>query len=268
MLVELRITNFAIIDSLQLEFDPGLVILTGETGAGKSIIMGALDMLLGSRVDMTALRQGMDYASVEAVFKIPPTIKENLLEILKEEEVLDGSEYLTLTREMRADRPNIAKVNGHRTNVALLVELGESLVDIHGQSEHLSLMKVSQHLGLLDRYADITGLLDTYQEVFRQLIQTQNELAKLRQIDLEADQRKELLAFQIEEIELAGLQEGEEDQLAERRNRLMNAEKLSDLGQKILVVLDDAPGNQPTSGRYIEDRSDPGTAIWKNSWFK
>jgi DNA repair protein RecN (Recombination protein N) len=260
MLVELRITNFAIIDSLQLEFDPGLVILTGETGAGKSIIMGALDMLLGSRVDMTALRQGMDYASVEAVFKIPPTIKENLLEILKEEEVLDGSEYLTLTREMRADRPNIAKVNGHRTNVALLVELGESLVDIHGQSEHLSLMKVSQHLGLLDRYADITGLLDTYQEVFRQLIQTQNELAKLRQIDLEADQRKELLAFQIEEIELAGLQEGEEDQLAERRNRLMNAEKLSDLGQKILVVLDDAPGNQPTImdlvGQIIQSAED------------
>jgi len=246
MLVELRIKNFAIIDSLQLEFNPGLVILTGETGAGKSIIMGALEMLLGSRVDMSALRQGSDFASVEAVFKIPPTIKESLLKRLKEEEILDGTEYLTLTREMRADRPNIARVNGHRTNVALLVELGESLVDIHGQSEHLSLMKVSQHLGLLDRYANTAELLKAYQEVYSDLRQTQRELAKLRQIDLEADQRKDLLSFQIEEIELAGLQEGEEEQLAKRRNQLVNAEKLSDLCQKVLTILDDAPGNQPT----------------------
>jgi DNA repair protein RecN (Recombination protein N) len=246
MLVELYIKNFAIIDSLHLEFNPGLVILTGETGAGKSIIMGALEMLLGSRVDMSVLRQGSDFASVEAVFKIPANIKENLLKRLKEEEILDGSEFLTLTREMRADRPNIARVNGHRTNVGLLVELGESLVDIHGQSEHLSLMKISQHLGLLDRYANTSGLLAAFQETYRELQETQSELAKLKQIDLEADQRRELLSFQIEEIELAGLQIGEEERLAERRNQLMNAEKLSDLSHKILVVLDDAPGNQPT----------------------
>ena len=246
MLLELRISNFAIIDSLELEFNPGLVILTGETGAGKSIIMGALEMLLGSRVDMSTLRQGSDFASVEAVFKIPPTIKDNLLQRLRDEDLLDGTDYLTLTREMRADRPNIARVNGHRTNVALLVELGESLVDIHGQSEHLSLMNVNQHLGLLDRYAGTTELLAAYQEIYHQLRQTQKELDKLRQIDQEADQRKDLLSFQIEEIELAGLLEGEEDHLEERRNRLNNAEKLSDLSQKILIVLDDAPGNQPT----------------------
>ena len=107
-------------------------------------------------------------------------------------------------------------------------------------------MKVNQHLGLLDRYANTTNLLAAYQEIFRDLHQAQKELAKLRQIDREADQRRDLLAFQIEEIELAGLEEGEEDLLAERRNRLMNAEKLSDLSHKILIVLDDAPGNQPT----------------------
>lgn len=246
MLVELRITNFAIIESLHLEFKPGLVILTGETGAGKSIIMGALEMLLGARVDMSTLRQGSDIASVEAIFKIPPSIKDSLLQRLKDEELLDGTEYISLTREMRADRPNIARVNGHRASVALLVELGESLVDIHGQSEHLSLMKVSQHLGLLDRYANATVLLGEYQETYRELKQTQTELIRLRQIDQEAEQRKDLLSFQVEEIELGGLQEGEEDQLVEHRNRLMNAEKLSDLSQKILAVLDDAPGNQPT----------------------
>lgn len=246
MLLELRIKNFAIIDSLQLEFAPGLVILTGETGAGKSIIIGALEMLLGSRVDMSALRQGSDFASVEAVFRIPEEIKESTLKRLEEEAVSDGGQYLTLTREMRVDRPNIARVNGHRTNVAFLVELGESLVDIHGQSEHLSLMRVSQHLGLLDRYANTTNLLDAYQETYRELRNAQSELARLRQIDQEADKRRDLLAFQIEEIDLAILQEGEEGQLIERRNQLVNGEKLSELSHKILVVLDDAPGNQPT----------------------
>jgi DNA repair protein RecN (Recombination protein N) len=246
MLVELRITNFAIIESLQLEFDPGLVILTGETGAGKSIIMGALEMLLGARVDMSTLRQGSDYASVEAVFKIPSTIKADLLQRLKDEDLLDGTEFICLTREMRADRPNIARVNGHRASVALLVDLGESLVDIHGQSEHLSLMKVNQHVGLLDRYSNATEILGSYQETYGKLQQTQRELIRLKELDQEAEERKDLISFQIEEIDLAGLEEGEEDDLIEHRNRLMNAEKLSEISQKILAVLDDSPGNQPT----------------------
>ena len=246
MLLELRIKNFAIIDSLHLEFDSGLVILTGETGAGKSIIMGALETLLGSRVDMSTLRQGSDFASVEAVFKIPPQIKENLLKRLEDEDIMDGSEYITLTREMRADRPNIARVNGHRANVALLVELGESLVDIHGQSEHLSLMRVNQHLGLLDRFANTMDPLHAYQDVYGELQRVKGELARLRKVDQDADERKDLLAFQIEEIDLAGLVAGEEDQLSEQRNRLANAEKLSDLCQKMLVVLNDSPGDQPT----------------------
>lgn len=246
MLLELRINNFAIIDALHLEFDPGLVILTGETGAGKSIIMGALDMLLGLRVDMGTLRKGSDFASVEAVFKIPAHIKEPVLKLLEKEEILDGNEYLTLTRELRKDKRNTARVNGHRTNVAVLVELGEYLVDIHGQSEHLSLMRVKQHLGLLDRFAGTTGLLNAYTEVYDQLKNIQSDLAKLKQSDLEAEQRVELLAFQVDEIEKADLEVGEEEPLIERRNRLVNAEKLADLSQKVLILLDDAPGHQPT----------------------
>ena len=246
MLLELRIQNFAIIDSLHLEFHPGLVILTGETGAGKSIIMGALDMLLGQRVDMSTMRKGSEFASVEAVFKIPESSKEAVLDLLQKEDLLDDTEYLTLTRELRVDRPNIARINGHRSNVAVLVELGEHLVDIHGQSEHLSLMRVNQHLGLLDRFANTGSSLDDYQSVYRELRQVQGNLQRLRQIDLEADKRRELLAFQVEEIELAALQEGEEQDLVELRNRLVNAEKLAELSQHILVLLDEAPGNQPT----------------------
>ncbi len=246
MLVELRIRNFAIINSLDLEFDPGLVILTGETGAGKSIIMGALDMLLGQRVDMSTLRKGSEFASVEAVFRIPESVKEQVIQLLEKEDLLDGTEFLTMTRELRKDKRNIARVNGHKTNAAVLVELGQYLVDIHGQSEHLSLMRVNQHLGLLDRFAGTTEEVIEYQKVYKALKETQYDLDKLKQSDLEADKRKELLAFQVNEIEQAALKNGEEEPLVEHRNRLMNAEKLADLSQHILILLDDAPAHQPT----------------------
>ena len=246
MLLELRIKNFAIIETLTLEFSPRLIILTGETGAGKSIIMGALDMLLGQRVDMTTLRKGSEYASVEAVFKIPEVVKDPIIQLLKEEELLDDYENITLTRELRKDKRNIARVNGHRTTVGVLVQLGEYLVDIHGQSEHLSLMRVNQHMDLLDRFADTTEFLTEYQEVYTELKIVQAELNRLRKSDLEAEQRKELLAFQINEIEQAGLEVGEDKILLERRTRLANAEKLADVSQNILILLDDAPGHQPT----------------------
>jgi len=246
MLLELRIKNFAIIETLTLEFNPGLIILTGETGAGKSIIMGALDMLLGQRVDMTTLRKGSEFASVEAVFKIPESVRDPIIQLLEEEELLDDYENITLTRELRKDKRNTARVNGHRTNVGVLVQLGEYLVDIHGQSEHLSLMRVNQHLDLLDRFADTTELLKQYQDVYFELKAVQAELNRLRKSDLEAEQRKELLAFQVDEIEKAGLEDGEEKILLERRTRLANAEKLADVSQNILILLDDAPGHQPT----------------------
>ncbi len=246
MLLELRIKNFAIIETLTLEFSPGLIILTGETGAGKSIIMGALDMLLGQRVDMTTLRKGSEFASVEAVFKIPESVKDPIIQLLKEEDLLDDYENITLTRELRKDKRNTARVNGHRTNVGVLVQLGEYLVDIHGQSEHLSLMRVNQHQDLLDRFADTTELLTKYQDVYSELKVVQAELNRLRKSDLEAEQRKELLAFQIDEIEKAELEAGEDKILLERRTRLANAEKLADVSQNILILLDDAPGHQPT----------------------
>jgi DNA repair protein RecN (Recombination protein N) len=245
MLLELRIKNFAIIESLQLEFSPGLVILTGETGAGKSIIMGALDMLLGHRVDMSTLRKGSDFASVEASFKIPENVRIPIEDILRQEDLYEDSEYLTLTRELRKDKRNTARVNGLRTNVAVLVELGEYLVDIHGQSEHLSLMRINQHLELLDRYSGTTGMVLAYQNVYEELKEIESELDQLKQSDLDSEQRKELLAYQIDEIEKAALKDGEVDPLIEIRNRLINAEKLADLSQQILILLDDSPGHQP-----------------------
>lgn len=260
MLLELRIRNFAIIDSLSLEFNHGLVVMTGETGAGKSIIMGALDMLLGQRVDMSTLRSGSDYASVEAVFQIPPQVKESITALLEKEALMDDDQFLTLTRELRRDKRNIARVNGHRTNVSVLVELGEHLVDIHGQSEHLSLMRVNQHLGLLDRFAGNEDLLDTYQETYRELMEIRGTLARLRKSDLEAARRQELLEYQVDEIQAANLDPDEEAELNEQRNRLVNAEKLATLSRDALTLLEEAPPDQPTVielfGEIVENMED------------
>jgi DNA repair protein RecN (Recombination protein N) len=246
MLSELRIQNFAIIRELELSFDPGLIVLTGETGAGKSIIMGALDMLLGQRVDMEALRSGSDFASVEAVFTIPDDIRDEIREILVAEELWEEQGEVSLTRELRKDKRNVARVNGYRTNVSLLVRLGELLVDIHGQSEHLSLMRVNQHLGLLDRYADLSKEAARYQQVYDRWTAVRDEIRRLEAMAREADQRRELLAYQIDEIQSAQLVPGEEEELREHRNRLANSEKLAELSQEILILMEEAPPDQPT----------------------
>ncbi|OQY32727.1 MAG: DNA repair protein RecN [Anaerolineaceae bacterium 4572_5.1] len=246
MLVELKIKNFAIINELELEFKPGLVVFTGETGAGKSIIMGALSMLFGTRADMTDLRSGADWASVEAIFRIPDKVREVVDSLLVEEALSGGEEYLTLGRELRRDKQNVARVNGHRVSVSILVELGRYLIDIHGQSDHLSLMQVHQHKGLLDRYANVGKILKSYQETYQELQKVQRELDGLQKVEQDAARRSELLSYQLGEIEAANLIVGEDDELKYEHKRLANSEKLAELCQATLVILDDAPPDQPT----------------------
>ncbi len=263
MLHELRIENFAIIRELDLVFEPGLIVLTGETGAGKSIIMGALDMLLGQRVDMTHLRTGSERATVEAVFRIPDAVRDPVTSLLAAEDVFDDQEFVTLTRELRRDRRNVARVNGHRANVSLLVKLGEYLVDIHGQSEHLSLMRVNQHLGLLDRYADLQKERSEFQSTFDRLRQVREEMQRLKAMDREAAQRTELLEFQVEEIDAAQLIEGEDRELTEQVQRLANAEKLAERSQEALMLLEDAPPSQPTMSDLLGQLVDLSTSLAK-----
>ena len=263
MLRELRIENFAIIRELDLVFKPGLIVLTGETGAGKSIIMGALDMLLGQRVDMTHLRTGSERATVEAVFRIPDAVRDPITSLLAAEDVFDDQDFVTLTRELRRDRRNVARVNGHRANVSLLVQLGEYLVDIHGQSDHLSLLRVNQHLELLDRYADLQELRSEFQSTFDRLRQVREEMQRLKEMDREAAQRTELLQFQVEEIEAAQLVEGEDEDLVEQVQRLANAEKLAERSQEALMLLEDAPPSQPTMSDLMGQVVDLSTSLAK-----
>jgi DNA repair protein RecN (Recombination protein N) len=245
MLTELRIQNFAIIQELELQPGSGLLIFTGETGAGKSIILDAIMTLVGGRVDATMVRQGEERAVLEAVFSLPDTSREQIVAILEREDLYEAETYLTLGREIRANGRNVARVNGRSVNVGLLKELGSYLVDIHGQSEHLSLLDVRSHLGLLDRYAGGDTELAAYQAVYHQLQQVWRELKALRELEQEAEKRSELLNFQAQEIEAAKLKPGEEEELAQERNRLANAEALASSAQEALTILDE--GNPESS---------------------
>ncbi len=239
MLTELRIQNFAIIDRLDLKPGAGLIILTGETGAGKSIILDAVEMLVGGRADTTVIRTESDAALVEGVFKLNGAEKDAVNAVLKREDLLDDPDFVTLGREVRREGRNVARLNGRTVGASLLKEIGGFLVDIHGQSEHLSLLDAHAHLGLLDRYADVAGPLAAYRGTYQQLAVVRRELTELRQAQADADRRTEMLTFQAEEIESARLKPGEEADLRQERDRLANAESLAGAAQEALSLLDE-----------------------------
>ena len=243
MLTELRIKNFAIIDQLALNFEAGLITFTGETGAGKSIILDALDTLLGSRADSTFVRSGVEYALVEATFTVPPAVSQPVHAILTQEELLDDPKSVMLGREIRRDSRNIARVNGRIVNVSVLRAIGQHLVDLHGQSEHLSLLNVHQHLQLLDRYTDIKESSDQYKTSYRQWSADQRELKSLRKREQETAQRIDLLTYQVAEIEAA------KRNLPERifQQEYM-AEFLEDAGQVFRRVIDATTAEPRESG--------------------
>ena len=263
MLNELHITNFAIIDELELHFIPTLNIFTGETGAGKSIIIDAVEVLLGGRVDATMVRSGVERANLEATFRIPQTNKAVIQELLQQEELLDEPDMVTLAREIRSTGRNIARINGRTTSTSLLRELGEYLVDVHGQSEHLSLLRVKQHLSLLDNYGrgihavdqatskPIENLLEAYRTTYQKIHTLQRELEHLQAAEKDAARRSDLLNYQINEIESARLHLNEESELQEERNRLANAENLATLSQQALQILEEGEPETPAASDLI-----------------
>ena len=245
MLKELRIKNFAIIDELTLEFSKDLVILTGETGAGKSILLDAILTVMGAPGDMSFIRKGADRAIVEAEFKLNPDLHQPLIDMLKEEELLEGEMELTLSRELRSNRRAVARVNGVKVTVSLVRTLSEFLVDIHGQAEHLSLLNTKQHIVLLDRYANVEHALDDYHKDYQSLVALREELSALIKAQADAERRMDLLTYQSEEIESAGVEIGEDEDLRKERDRLANAENLSKLANQSLFLLEDGDDQTP-----------------------
>jgi DNA repair protein RecN (Recombination protein N) len=251
MLTELRIENFAIIEHLEIKFAPGLVTLTGETGAGKSIILDALLALLGGRTDATSIRSGADRAVIDATFQLSDENRSAVHDILKREDLLDDEDYLTMNRELRREGRSTARVNGHSANLNLLRELGSYLVDIHGQSEHLSLLNVRQHLSLLDRFASDDDLLAAYQQTYHHLQKVLRELNALRLSEQEANRMLELYQFQVKEIESANLHPDEEESLRQERDRLANAENLTASVQQCLALLEEGGEGVPAISEQI-----------------
>ena len=245
MLAELRIRDLAIIDALDLAFGPGLNVLTGETGAGKSIIIDAVNLLLGDRASTEVVRAGAERTEVEGTFQFSASAAERLTSLLAENGLEgDTPDLLVLAREVRANGRSVARVNGRAVNSALLGEIGGLLVDVHGQGEHLSLLREREHVGLLDRYAGLQAQVAEVADLARRVRGLRRELDGLRQDERERARRIDLLTYQVQEIGAAKLQDGEPAELDAERRRLANAEQLAQLSAEALQLLQESDGER------------------------
>ncbi|MFA7405732.1 MAG: DNA repair protein RecN [Pelobacteraceae bacterium] len=223
MLTDLTIKNVAIIDALQIAFKPGLTVLTGETGAGKSIIIDAVGLIMGNRASSDLIRSGEEEAVVEALFDISalPDVKQQLSEA-----GFDAADELLIKRSLSRNGKNRIFINGGMATLALLVEIAPRLINIYGQHDSQTLLKPENHLRLLDSYADSGGKRQEFTNLFNRLASVRDLLAGLEHAEREAERRLDLLSYQSEEIATAGLKTGEEERLEEQRQLLASAEKL------------------------------------------
>lgn len=238
MLIELHITDFAIIDQLTLPLRPGFNVLTGETGAGKSIIIDAVGALLGGRLGVEFVRSGAEVARVEGIFGLEGA--EQLDARLASEYGIepDAEDHtLILSRELHRSGRSICRVNGRIVPTNVLQALGQELVDIHGQSEHLSLLRASRHVDFLDRYAGLQELRAAVADAVLALRTCRRELQKLVADDRETARRMDLLRYQIDEIQSAGLVPDEDRDLLGERTRLQNAERIMSLADLAYAAL-------------------------------
>lgn len=223
MLVELHIKNFAIIDQLMISFGRGLTVLSGETGAGKSIIIGALNLLLGGRASVDLIRTAEEEALVEAIFDIshsPP------LSQMLEELGMGIDNHLLIRRTISRSGKGKAFIGNHLATVNMLGSLGEELINISGQHEHQLLLRPDKHIEIVDEFGGLLPLRNTYTNLFHQLISLTREINTLIQAKEKREERIELLQFQIREIKDANLKPGEEEKLKEERRILNSSERL------------------------------------------
>ncbi len=250
MLAELSIRNFAIITELTLTFNRGFNVLTGETGAGKSIILDAVSLILGGRADTSFVRAGADKAMVEATFELSSSAAEAVQKLLAEHDLVDDDDPngVTVSRELRSTGRNVCRINGSTVRVSLVRELGELLIGIHGQGEHLALLHPKAHQPLLDAYAGLQTAQKKLAEDVRALRGLERERNDLQQDARTRQQRIDMLRFQVDEIDLAQLTAGEEESLRQERTRLSNMEQLlqaSSVATAVLLGLDD--GETPSA---------------------
>ena len=246
MLKEIHIRNFVLIEALDLEFSGGFNVFTGETGAGKSIILDALSVVLGEKADTSFIREGTKRASIEAVFDYGSR-RDEITEILEREDLMpeDDDDELILAREIRDGGRSTARVNGSAVSIAVVQELGALLVDIHGQSEHLSLLKPASHIRLVDQFAGNGDLLKEYRGVYKKYLAVSKELRELRSGEEEALRQQDILNYQLNEITSAELSADEEEKLQKDRERFANAEKIIKSAHQGLQALNGRSEERP-----------------------
>ena len=238
MLLELAIRDLAVIRELRLAFEPGLNALTGETGAGKSIIIDALGAALGTRVSTDLVRTGASKAWVEALFDVRLLLEREGFRALLDESGIEPEDGLVIVaREISAAGRSTARINGRTVPLATLAAIGRWLVDIHGQSEHLSLLRAETQLDLLDRFAGTWPERQELAELVREYRRAWREYSQLVTEERERAQRVDLLRFQVQEIASANLRPGEEEVLARERVILANAERLARLAHETYALL-------------------------------
>ena len=260
MLQELSIQDFAIISELKIEFGNGFNILTGETGAGKSIILDAVSLILGGRADAGHIRAGAQRAMVEAEFKLDQAGKMALAPLLEEHEIEseDGDELIQISREVRGNGRNVCRVNGLPTRTGVLREIGDILIGIHGQGQHLALLKPKAHLPLLDSFAGVTDIRQALAKDVRNLRSLEKEKKELKENEAAIARRQDMLRFQIEEISAAALEVGEDEKLKVERTKLGNVENLLNAATEIQALL---TGLETSDGEIISVADMLGQAV-------
>ncbi len=257
MLTTLRIKNLALVPDLTLELRPGYNVITGETGAGKSIIIGALNLVLGERADRTLIRSGSDSCSVEAVFDVSKL--KALLTSFLEENGLEPCEenQLVLKRSFTNAGTNRQFVNGSATTLNTLATIGEWLVDIHGPHDHQSLLHPARQLAILDAFGGLEKERDAFAELVRRRNELENEKSALIVDEKTYAQQLDLLRFQVNEIFSAHFQPGEDEQIEQDYQRASNAAKLLQLSQSALDLLGESEASLLTQagavGRTLQE---------------
>jgi DNA repair protein RecN (Recombination protein N) len=238
MLSHLTIENFAIIDRVEIAFAPGLVALTGETGAGKSIIIDAVGGLLGNRLGVDVIRTGASQSRIEGIFDRPSQAE--LASTLDELGIAEDDDSIIVSRELSRSGRGVTRVNGRAVTLTTVQKIGRFLLDLHGQGEHLALLRVAEHVRLLDGFAGLGELSREVKDRADAVHQIRAELQSYNQDQREIARRVDLLRFQVAEIDAAGLEDGEEDRLKLERGLLANAEKIATGIDEIREILSDS----------------------------
>ena len=230
MLKSLEIKDYALIEYIQVEFGKGLNIITGETGAGKSILIDAMSLLLGERASTEVVRKGAQKSFVEGTFDVDGNKK---VKAILDKNEIEFSTELIVRREISLKGSNRCFINDSPVPLQLVKELGDLLVDLHGQHEHQSLLRVETHIDFLDEFADNQKLLDEYQSLFKKLTDKRIELNKFRDKEASLKEKKDIYEFQIKEIDNVNPQPDEDEKLNNDLNILEHSEKLVELSEEI-----------------------------------